>query len=166
LQIRQEILETKIQSYQEALTQLRQQWTRIPGLATPTPRPSEGDLEAERRKILEMVAQGKISAEDAARLLEAMEEQKEAPTEGPRPRVVHVRVSDTESGRTRVDIRLPLELLRRALRGARAFGPDIDIAGLTFDVHEMEELLRAGVEGHLIDIVDDEDGERVEVFVE
>jgi hypothetical protein len=37
---------------------------------------------------------------------------------------------------------------------------------VSFDVDELEELLRAGVQGHIIDIVDEEDGERVEVLVE
>jgi DNA repair exonuclease SbcCD ATPase subunit len=168
LELRQELLQAKIEGYEEAVSQLTEQWSQVSGLTglKPEPQPAE-DLEAERRKILHMVAEGKITADDAARLLEAMEGETERQAEPPhQPSVVRVRVSDVKTNRSHVNIKLPLGMIRMALRKGRAVTPDIDIGGLTFDVDELEELLRMGVQGHIVDIVDEEDGERVEVLVE
>jgi hypothetical protein len=169
LHLRQEIFAAKIEGYEEGIAQLQQQWGQFPGLTglRPTPQPPD-DLEAERRKILDMVADGTITPAEAARLLEAMEGQaKRRPASPSAPaRIVRVRVSDTETDRVRVNIKLPLGLIRTALRKGRGAAPDLDIGGVSFDVDELEELLRAGVQGHIIDIVDEEDGERVEVLVE
>jgi hypothetical protein len=69
-----------------------------------------------------------------------------------------------EADKVRVNIKLPLSLIRTALRKGRDVKPDIDIGGLRFDASELEELLRTGVHGHIIDI--EEGRERVEVLVE
>lgn len=169
LELRQELLEAKIEGYEEAVSQLTDQWSQVSGLTglKPEPQPAK-DLEAERRRILQMVAEGKITADDAARLLEAMEgetQRRTAPST-PQPSVVRVRVSDLETNQVRVNIKLPLGLIRSALRKGRDVAPDINVGGLTFDMNELEELLRTGVQGHIIDVVDEEDGERVEVLVE
>jgi polyhydroxyalkanoate synthesis regulator phasin len=167
LQLRQEVLDSKIEGYREGVEQLQKQWSQIPGLsrAKPTRQPTR-DLEAERRRILDMVAEGKITAEDASRLLEAMSGQAERQPSQPtsRPSVVRVRVTDLEADKVRVNIKLPLSLIRTALRKGRDVKPDIDIGGLRFDASELEELLRTGVHGHIIDI--EEGRERVEVLVE
>lgn len=167
LQLRQEVLDAKIRGYEEGVTQLQRQWSQIPGLSgLRSAQPTPDTLEDERRQILDMVAEGKITAEEASRLLEAMAGQAQrqpAPTTN-RARVVRVRVTDAESNQVRVNIKLPLDLIRTALRKGRDIKPNIDIGGLEFDASELEELLRSGVQGHIIDIQDGD--ERVEVLVE
>ena len=167
LQLRQEVLDAKIEGYQAGVAQLEKQWSQIPGLSQAKSMPQRSrDLEAERRRILDMVAEGKITAEDASRLLEAMAGQAErqpAQTTS-RASVVRVRVTDAVTNQVRVNIKLPLGLIRAALRKGRGTEPNIDIGGLQFDASELEELLRTGVQGHIIDIEDGD--ERIEVLVE
>lgn len=131
------------------------------------------DLREERLKILQMVADGTITPEDAARLLEALGEGTKQPAQateseegrGRQPKWFKVRVTDTDTGRVRVNVTLPMALIRGALK----LGGRINVVGdrIGKDVLEgLEEALITGKVGKLIDVVDEEDGERVEVFVE
>lgn len=133
----------------------------------PPPRPASRRLEEERLRILQMVAEGKISAADAARLLEALAGSGEGATEAPaQPRVLRIKVTDVDTNTVRVNMTLPLNFVRAALRRGARNAPDINVGGVTLDAEELEALLSAGMQGHIIDIVDEKDGERVEVFVE
>lgn len=53
----------------------------------------------ERLQILSMVQEGKISPEDAARLLDALEQPRQAPIAGG-PRPAHIRVQVNDGGKT------------------------------------------------------------------
>ncbi len=132
----------------------------------------------ERMKILQMLQEGRITADQAASLLSALDataaQAKGAPrTSGfpPQPPVppavgggrwLRVRVTDTDSGKTRVNVRLPLNLVGSGLRMGMRFAPEIE--GL--DVNELMAFIQSGEIGHLVDVYDDEDGEHVEVYIE
>lgn len=126
----------------------------------------------ERMRILMMIQEGKISAAEGARLIEALDEISEpvppsppAPgsySVGKKPRYLRVLVTDTDSGKARVNVRLPVSLINSGLRMGAKFAPEIE--GL-----EMENLnawLNSGEVGQIVDIFDEEDGEHVEVFLE
>ncbi|MBN2209215.1 MAG: hypothetical protein JW759_07955, partial [Candidatus Coatesbacteria bacterium] len=118
-------------------------------------------LEEERRKILEMVRDGTISADEAARLLDALRDQEDTVRRTRRrPRWVRIRVTDTREDRVRVNLTLPVGLVRA---GLRAGGSIAGIEGL--NTAGLEEMLDRGEVGHLLDINDDADGERIEIFV-
>jgi hypothetical protein len=81
-----------------------------------------------RRQILEMLAAGKITAEEAERLISAAEEpsttkfseqHSAAETKG-RPKYLRVEVDAEEDGRhdgpTRVNVRVPMQLLRAGVK--------------------------------------------------
>jgi hypothetical protein len=71
-----------------------------------------------------------------------------------------VRVTDLETGRQKVDVRMPWSLVNVGLNmGARFAREEIKVA-------EFAEAIQAGAEGKIMDVVDEEDGERVEIFVE
>jgi hypothetical protein len=77
----------------------------------------------QRRQILEMLAEGKVTADEAERLIEAIErEQPETPRPGaprqkPRPKYLRVLVEDNSSDAPgRVNVRVPLQLLRAGVR--------------------------------------------------
>jgi hypothetical protein len=79
-------------------------------------------MSAERRRILDMVAQGKISAAEAEELLEAVGQGETVPAaaEGgavgvSRPAKKFLRVL-VEDGEDKVNIRVPLSLLRAGIR--------------------------------------------------
>lgn len=129
----------------------------------------------ERLKILQLLQEGKITADQAARLLEALETSTAQAKGAPRPPVppsspspadggrwLRVRVTDTDTGKTRVNVRLPLNLVASGIRMGMRFAPEIE--GL--DVNELMTFIQSGESGHLVDVYDDEDGEHVEVYIE
>lgn len=116
----------------------------------------------ERMQILQMVGSGQISAEEGARLLEALEAKSE---EDRRPRRkarwLRVRVTDLETGRHKVNINLPMGLMDIGAKIGAKFAAPAD-----FDLEELVESIRGGAEGKIIDVEDREDNERVEIYVE
>jgi hypothetical protein len=118
----------------------------------------------ERMQILKMIEEGKISAEEGAKLLAALAAgSKPVPTkrEGS-PKQFRVRVTDLNSGRNKVNINIPMSLVNVGLKMGARFAPDIE--GINFD--EVMEAVRSGSQGKIVDVVDEEDGERVEIYVE
>jgi hypothetical protein len=119
----------------------------------------------ERMKILKMIEEEKITAEEGTRLLEALGKQSrkrpEAKPDG--PRWLRVRVTDIDSGKESVRVNLPLSLVSVGLRMGARFVPDID---QEMAMEELTEALEQGLTGKIVDIVDDEDGQRVELFIE
>jgi polyhydroxyalkanoate synthesis regulator phasin len=83
-------------------------------------------MSEDRRKILEMLSQGKITVDEAERLMAALN--KEAPSSrpgndsepGPKPKPKYIRVvvSDEEGKPegTKVNIRVPMQLLRSGVK--------------------------------------------------
>ena len=131
----------------------------------------------ERLKILNLLQEGKITAAEAARLLEALETSASAkpgaragvgsnPSYPPSPvsggKWLRVRVTDTNSGKTRVNVRLPLNLVGSGIRMGMRFAPEIE--GL--DPNALMEWIQSGEMGQIVDVLDEEDGEHVEVFIE
>ncbi|HHY87403.1 MAG TPA: hypothetical protein GYA06_00590 [Chloroflexi bacterium] len=124
----------------------------------------------ERLKILTMLQDGQIDARQAAKLLEALGDDQPGPEAQPSAHSTHsggarwlrVRVTDTDSGKTRVNVRLPIGLVSSGLRLGMRFAPEV--AGLDPDM--LIEALRSGEMGQIVDVHDEEDGERVEVFIE
>jgi len=121
-------------------------------------------LNEERMRILKMLEEGKIKAEEAAKLLEALEEPVE---EGPRgqekeARWFRVRVTDTKTGKQKVNINIPLGLAKMGLGiAAQVRG---HAAGI--DLDEIFSTIKGGLQGQVIDVEDEEKGERVEISVE
>jgi hypothetical protein len=129
----------------------------------------------ERIQVLKMVQEGKISAEEAAQLLEEMEgvgttsapktEDTQFPVPeglGRKPRWLRVRVTDTDSGRPRVNVRLPISMVNIGLKMGTRFAPEIE--GLQTD--QLMKIIEAGEIGQIVDVMDEKDGEHVEVFLE
>ena len=119
----------------------------------------------ERLQILKMIEAGKITPEEGAKLLSALG-QKTAPTPsstgGSDARWFRVRVTDAETGRRKVNVNIPMGLVNVGMRmGARFIPEDSDI-----DIEELMEQIRSGAHGKIVEVVDDESGEHVEIFIE
>ena len=131
----------------------------------------------ERMKILEMISEGKISAEEGSRLLDAAGAGSPAAPEAPKPARKpsapltmrdgegsprRLRVKVIEDNGTRVNVNLPLTLMEVGLRIGGRFVPELsDMEG------EMQMLMDAianDVTGKIVE-VDDEDS-HVEVYIE
>jgi len=127
----------------------------------------------ERIKILSMLQDGIINADQAAKLLESLsdgtsEQKTSLPnTEGKlnnnkSGKYFRVRVTDSESGKTRVNIRLPIGLVGAGLKMGMKFSPEIE----GIDADTLHTFLTNGEIGQIVDVFDEEDGEHVEVFIE
>ncbi len=122
----------------------------------------------ERMKILKMIQEGKITAEEGAKLLAALKESRK-PNVG-RPNVsmggnrgwLRVRVTDTVSGKTKVNVNLPLGLMDAGLRIGAQYAPELQ----GMDLAQLVNEVKSGASGKIIDVVDEEDGEHVEIFIE
>jgi hypothetical protein len=73
-----------------------------------------------------------------------------------------VRVTDTATGRSKATVQIPISLIDAGMKIGAHFAPEV--AGV--DMSEVMDALRNGMTGKIIDVMDDEDGEHVEIFVE
>jgi hypothetical protein len=71
-----------------------------------------------RRQILDMLAQGKVTAEEAERLIAALERGATAMSETDKVKYLRVLVDtiDPMAGPTKVNVRVPMQLLRAGVR--------------------------------------------------
>jgi len=122
----------------------------------------------ERLKILKLVQERKISAEEGIELLDLLSDknQKGATTATePVPPAAHwfrVVITDMNSGKARVNVRLPLSLVNAGMKMGAKFSPQVE--GL--DKDKLNELLHSGVTGKLIDVYKEDEGEHVEVYID
>lgn len=123
----------------------------------------------ERLKILKMIQENKISVEEGIKLLEAIDrpvhEQKAAGPQvipGREPKFLRIHITDTRTGRPRVNIRLPISVINAGFKMGAKFSPEVQ--GL--DADQLLGFVKAGVTGQVIDIQDEEDGEHVEIYLE
>ena len=119
----------------------------------------------ERIKILHMIEEGKLTAEEGARLLAALVEGNKPP---PQPasrdasggaRWLRVRVTDAVTGKTKATVNLPLNMLDAGLNIASQYAPQV-----AFD--ELRAAINAGAQGKIIEVFTEEGGEHVEIFIE
>ncbi len=118
----------------------------------------------ERMQILKMIESGQITAEEGAKLLAALSKVSE-PQAGPpggEPKWFRVRVTDLDTGRQKVSVNIPVGLVNVGIKMGARFAPEVE--GVNFE--EVMNAIRSGAQGKVIDAVDEEDGERVEVFIE
>jgi hypothetical protein len=120
-------------------------------------------------QILKMVAEGNISAEDGAKLLSALEPGEKKPIRPPSamsspsaPRWFRVRVTDLETGKSKVNVNLPMSLVDVGTRMGARFAPELE----DVDFHSIIDQIKAGAQGKIIEVEDAEGGERVEIYVE
>ena len=123
----------------------------------------------ERMKILKMIEEGKISADEGSKLLSALSDTRRGIPMPPRPpgmggpaRWLRIRVTDTRTGRSKASVQIPLALVDAGMKIGAHFAPEVE----GVDMSNVMEALRMGVMGKIIDVTDEEDGEHVEIFVE
>ncbi len=121
----------------------------------------------ERMKILTMIREGKITAEEGAKLLSALgDSQKSSRSPATKasgePRWFRVRVTDLVSGKTKVSVNIPFGLMEWGLQIGAQFAPEVG----ELDFEQLKEMLKSGVAGKVVDVIDEEDGEHVEIFIE
>jgi len=138
----------------------------------------------DRRSILEMLATGRITAEEADRLLSALEKGAGASSAAPEPGYpanrarakflrIQVDTDEDDDGPTKVNIRVPMQLLRAGVRLSSIIPPkareEVNAAmreqGIPFDINQLRpENLEELVE-QLDDLTVDVDQEKTKVRI-
>ena len=119
-------------------------------------------------RLLQLVAEGRLTADEAAPLLDALEAKgpdshsQEGPAtpagpSAPDAPASAVRIEVSDGGRKVINLRVPLALGRSAING---------VPGLSEATSErIKEAIQAGIKGPILD-VDDDDGGGVRVVIE
>ncbi|GAA0900948.1 SHOCT-like domain-containing protein [Virgisporangium aurantiacum] len=142
-------------------------------------------MNEQRRQILEMLAEGKITADEAERLIDALPPERPEPAplamSGTKsaPRylrvVVHAEDAGTD-GPSRINVRVPLQLLRAGVRLTSLIPPqalvkvnnELDKAGVPIDLTQLKPQQLEELIDHLHDLTVDVDdpNAKVQVFCE
>jgi hypothetical protein len=117
-----------------------------------------------------MISEGKITAEEGSRLLAALKdpERRGAGSQtgsGPlssEARFLRIRVTSNDTGRERVSVNIPMNLVNVALRMGARFAPEME----GMEISEIMDAIRHGARGKIIDVDSVESGEKVEIYVE
>ncbi|NQS91466.1 MAG: hypothetical protein HQ574_03570 [Chloroflexi bacterium] len=121
----------------------------------------------ERMKILKMISDGKITAEEGSKLLSAFSERSDKKSSSPKRslsgQMLRVRVTDMNSGKTKVNVNVPMRLVDAGLNIAAQFIPEMENAQM---MEAVKEALAENINGKIVDVVDEEDREHVEIFIE
>jgi hypothetical protein len=118
----------------------------------------------ERMRILKMISEKRITADEGARLLEALRTSEAGPERGEArgARWLRVKVTDRHNDRIKLNVTIPVGLVDVGLKMGARFTPDID----GMDVQAIQTAIRNGVQGRILSLDDEDDQERVEIFVE
>jgi hypothetical protein len=122
----------------------------------------------DRARILGLLREGKITVEEAEQLLDALGPgpARGAPREGGaagQQRRLCVRITDLRTGKVKTNVRLPpgawgmLSKLTRTKLGRRLGGQAL---------YDIQRAAREGASGHIVDVTEENRGERVEIFFE
>ncbi len=132
-----------------------------------------------RSEILELLANGKITAEEAARLLSDIKTgaaEIPAPPPAPEPPAApelpvssdktpawfKVRVRNITTGKNKVTVNIPVRMLKFGLKIGGRFSPELE--GL--DWGEIQGMMKDMQSGMLVEVMDEEGGEHVQVYLE
>lgn len=123
----------------------------------------------ERMKILKMIQDGKISAEEGMQLLAVLEgtskvkgHETSSTSAGKGGRFIRILVTNSDTGKTKVNVRMPISVVSAGVKMGARFSPQVE--GL--DVNELMGFIQSGETGKIIDVYDDEDREHVEIYIE
>ncbi|MBM2620755.1 hypothetical protein JIG36_35170 [Actinoplanes sp. LDG1-06] len=142
-------------------------------------------MNEQRRQILQMLSEGKVTADEAERLLDALDRQQPEPPPTPaaypkaRPKYLRVVVHSEEGGSdgpTRINVRVPIQLLRAGVKLASLVPPqallkvnaELGKSGVPIDLtqlkpEQLEELIDQ-LDEVTIDV--DDPGAKIQVFAE
>jgi hypothetical protein len=141
-------------------------------------------MNEQRRQVLQMLAEGTITADEAERLIDALDRERPesapgaSPRPKPRPKYLRVVLVDSSAGDrpSRINIRVPLQLLRAGVRLTSLIPPQALIkinaelakSGVPIDLTELkpqhiEELIDQ-LDEITLDV--DEPDSKVQVFCE
>ncbi len=127
--------------------------------------------EDERMMVLKLLKDGKITADEAAKLLETIDrtdpKKKKAQIEESEGikglgKFFRVKITDATNGKIRANIRIPLSVMGTGANFGAHFAPQIN----GIESEDLMKAVRDGEVGKILDVFDDEDNEHVEIYIE
>lgn len=143
-----------------------------------------------RKEILELLSQGKITAEEAAQMLstpgtpgkeetavsakeqlptkeqvievEEKDEETAVPTTSAAPSWFKVRVRNLDTGKNKVSVNIPIRMFKFGLKIGRKFTDELD--GLNWN--EIDGMMKSTQPGMIVEVQDEESNEHVQVYFE
>jgi hypothetical protein len=119
-------------------------------------------MSTDRLDVLDRLAAGEISPAEAAQILRTPSPLARPQARHLAQRWLHVRVTDLDTGRRRVNVDLPLSWVEVGLSLGARYYPDM--AGI--DLAQIVEQIRDGAGGKLVEVEDLDERVRVELFVD
>jgi hypothetical protein len=124
----------------------------------------------ERMKVMKLVQDGKITPEEGDELITLLEGRPAAPkpavetqrSSGQKARWMKIRLSNVDTGKLKGNIRVPIGLVNAGMKIGARFSPELQDMDLT----ELMDAIKEGETGLFVDVTDDDNRERVEVFLE
>ncbi len=119
----------------------------------------------ERLIILGLIQDGKVTPEEGLRLLDALDkagEVKPIRAVTAAARWLRVVITDVKSGKTRVNVRLPVAVLNTGIKMGARFSTDIG----QIEMLQVMDAIRSGATGKVLDVIDDEDEEHIQIILE
>lgn len=128
----------------------------------------------ERKKILTMVAEKIITPEEGVKLLEALKSTEKGSRSGggttniqlprmnPNAGVLRIQVSNPVTHKVKTDVRVPLALFNMGVGIGARFVPGLE----DFDFDSLVDMIRSGAKGKILEVLDEEEGEYVQIFVD
>lgn len=117
---------------------------------------------SEQKRILQMVAEGKITAEEGAKLIQVVTDSERAVSGtqrvGSGAKFIRIRVYDGRTGRAKVNVNVPLALAELALK----FIP----SEYEVDAKQVLAAIRSSGTGKILEAEDDASEQRVEIVIE
>ena len=121
----------------------------------------------DRTEILRLIQNGKITTSEGIQLLNSLDKPSLPPTPAPKlgntkGRWLRIRVTNLVTQAPKVNVNLPLGLVSAGLRIGQRYAPELN--GIDWD--SLLDEIQRGANGKLVEVEDQEDGERVEIFVD
>lgn len=127
----------------------------------------------EKLTILKMVEEGKITVDEASKLLQAVEDKnqelalvtKANDSSERTAKWIKIKVLDEDG--TRVNVNLPIALVDVAFKIAKASDSNFDVklGNVNVDIDAIIKMIQEGAEGKIVDI-ESGDGTKVEIVIE
>jgi len=123
-------------------------------------------MENERLRVLKMLEEGLITAEEAAKLLDALQSGSTRGRAAPSGRVLRIRVTDAATGRVQGTVNVPLGLAQVLARAGMGLGALWAPQTESFDLPALLRAVEAGEPGQVVEWSEGESGRRFEVSIE
>lgn len=121
-------------------------------------------------RVLQMLQDQKISVEEGLELLKALETpiaEHELNVVQHKPKWFRIRVTESGKIEPKIMVNIPMGLVDWVLNAGRKFASlgGVDLDGMGVDLDQLKAALAQGSQGKIIDAIDDQRGERVEIYI-